>query len=90
MNSIDGTTTLGSFLEVHNFSYIKMIQLTNNVPLPRQDGKHKSSGERDESDRKKLQEDNLGGPSSPVSFRLKCGNATFFPVKRRQRCSFFS
>ena len=57
MNSVDGKTTLGSFLEVHNFIHTKMILPTNNVPLPRQDRKHKSSSERDESDRNKLQED---------------------------------
>ena len=83
MNSVDGNTTLGSYLEEYNFSHTKMILPSNNVPLPRQDRKHKNSAERDESDRNKLQEDNLGGPSLPLVFRLKGGNAAFSPVKCR-------
>ena len=80
MNSVDGTTTLGSFFEVHNFSHAKLILPTNNVPLPRQDRKHKRSAERVESDWNKLQEDNLGGPSSPLSFRLNVNAAIFASV----------
>ena len=96
MNSVDGTKTLGSFLQVHTFSHTKMILLTNNVPIPRQGRERKSSAERDESDRKEFQENNLCGPSAPLSFRssdqrvvmplffrLNVVNAVIFPVKRR-------
>ena len=48
MNSVDRTTTLAFFWDLDNFSHTKMILLSNNVPLPWQDGKHKSSAERDE------------------------------------------
>ena len=44
MNSADGTTTLGSFLQVHTFSHTKMILLTNrgkveNAKAPRKEMK---------------------------------------------------